>query len=405
MATALLLSTPADSFHSDLERYGHIAKSTRRGCGKRTDGLSSDDTEIYKAAVTIYSTLLQCCATVLIQKYTSSSIRNDVGLRTFQRRIRDISSEDQEDDTGEESAFSGPLLARSQVDCAEQRFENKELGNKSSPLDVFDATSTFRQHGKKAAKAAAREAQKNKWADSDDDNDGSPGKEGNGDKNNGSSGNGAGDDGERGRGRPSDANGDKGDEEEDEWNMAGNKKNKKKKKAAFSWDALEDEGDDKGGEGQPFGTTEADVKTTDADANKDQGDDDWNTFETSASKKKKKLKSKENTEVDDVITKDAPQIEPLDIEGDTKAKTTGFGFGAITSGWGTGKASSWGFGNIGVVVQTRKRTRMPPLTLAFPLVTRLRTKKPKIRKPMILGISWSQKMLPKSQMMTNRLTR
>ncbi|PNS19831.1 hypothetical protein CAC42_7798 [Sphaceloma murrayae] len=226
--------------------------------------------------------------------------------------------------------------------------------SKPSPFGAFDPSATYRQHGKKAAKAAQKAAQKNKWAD-EDEGDGAQnpdegGGDGGGPPADGAGGAGGGDD---------DKGGDKAGEEagDSEWGMPMSAKQRKKlakqKKTAFDWNTLGDEGD-----GADAGT--GDIAAVDAGGGEPNPDDEWGGFETAGKKKKgkakkgediaastpppaAKLEAKDDKGFDeiDLGNKDAPKLD-LDFGGGTEKKSSGFGFSGWGSGWG-GASNKWDF--------------------------------------------------------------
>lgn len=261
-------------------------------------------------------------------------------------------------------------LARICDQCSVSTLERlKEHGTQPTPSEsriALDSTHGLRQHGKKADKRAQKAAQRNKWLDSDDEGDGN--KE-SGDGQGAGGGNGSGGDKAGGSGGGEDPNkggNDQGDDDDD-WNMGGRKqgRSKKKKAAAFSWDALDDEGDNKE-DGDGADPAVAAVADAPAEANIE---DEWKEFESVSKKKKRRGKTADpdplpTPPVPDVKTAD--KKDPLgDIDlGTTKldlnfdsntgqGKKSSFGFSSWGGGWGASD-SAWNFSGAGDAAAIKK---------------------------------------------------
>ncbi|GAB7339062.1 hypothetical protein MBLNU457_5719t1 [Dothideomycetes sp. NU457] len=240
-----------------------------------------------------------------------------------------------------------------------QKEHETQYTTSTSILDL-DSTHGWRQHGKKADKKAQKAAQRNKWLDSDDEGDGN--KDG-GDGQGAGGGNGSGGDNPGGSGGGEDPNkggNNQGDDDDNAWNMGSKKqaRAKKKKAAAFSWDALDDEGEKEGADGaDPAVVVVADAP---AEANIE---DEWKEFETTSSKKKKRKGKVADPEPIPPPPPPAPDVKAidkidilddidlgtttkLDLNFDDTNKKSSFGFGSWGGGWGASD-NKWDFSGAG----------------------------------------------------------
>lgn len=191
-------------------------------------------------------------------------------------------------------------------DLKESNGETQQLGAHPAPspndakVDPSEIAG-IRSAASKKAKQAAKKAQMEKWADSDNENGqsgGGDGGENGGEGNNGGEG-GAGAGGDGGGDPPDGNGGDDGDDWFTGWGSS--KKDKKKKKKGW----FDDDEDTKKAEEEAAKKAEEDAAAAAASKATADADDDWAGFSTAKSKKKGKKNKEPDPEPEPTPSKDS----------------------------------------------------------------------------------------------------